>query len=158
MHRSLLIVVVAALLGSACGNGSDGAAACAEIREPADPLSIQHVIDPGGLTFLTDPPTSGPHIAGPAAVGRFDEPLAPAAQVRTLEAGGVVVQFDDSIDDVALDALLGGPVDVALAPGTNLPASLVATAWTWKLTCDSLELADLERFVAERTADAPGED
>ncbi|NCG25567.1 MAG: hypothetical protein GWP47_15745, partial [Actinobacteria bacterium] len=65
--------VALGVLAVACGDGSPSA--CAELREPQDPQSGLHVIDPDGLTYTTDPPTSGPHASGPPASGVFDGPL-----------------------------------------------------------------------------------
>ena len=63
------LVLTVALLPTACGD--DGTAeSCIEVREPLDPLSIQHVIDPEAVTFQTDPPTSGPHLSGPSVEGK----------------------------------------------------------------------------------------
>ena len=118
------------------------------------------MIDPGGLTYATDPPTSGPHAGGPAASGIFAEPLLPAVQVRVLEAGGAVIQYDDSVSTASIDQLGGlvsGPVVLAPALG-ELPSPIVVTAWTWKLTCDAADLERIETFIAERPQDAPGAD
>lgn len=151
--------VVIALTLSACG--TDGSAgSCVELREPQDPQSGLHVIDPEGLTYTTDPPTSGPHAGGPAASGVFDEPLLAAVQIRVLESGGAMVQYDDTVSPAAIEELKGlvsGPV--VLAPtDSDLPSPIVATAWTWKLTCDAVDLDRIETFIAERRQDAPGTD
>ena len=157
MWRAVGLLVIGALSVAGCGDNS--AAGCREIREPEDPLSIQHVIDAGSATFLTDPPTSGPHTAGRAARGLLDQPLAPAAQVRVLESGGVVVQYEAPASEVDVRSLLdANEVLLAIAPGTDLPAPVVATAWTWKLTCDTADLDAISRFAQLRAAEAPGED
>jgi hypothetical protein len=150
--------VCAALLASACGNTSDGSS-CTEIREAVDPLSVQHVLGAAAPTYLTDPPTSGPHASGPAVAGLFEDPIARPAQVRALEAGGVVVQYQAPLTDVDLRSLLDdNEAAIAIAPAENLPAPVVATAWTWKLTCDDVNLDAIRSFVAQRPIDAPGGD
>ncbi len=151
--------VVIALTLSACGtDGSTGS--CVELREPQDPQSGLHVIDPEGLTYTTDPPTSGPHAGGPAASGVFGEPLLAAVQVRVLESGGAVIQYDDTVTPATVDELSNlviGPV--ALAPtGSELPSPVVVTAWTWKLTCDAVDLDRIATFIVDRPQDAPGID
>lgn len=173
MRRSpaiLAAVVAFGLFAEACGDGSSSA--CVELREPQDPQSGLHVIDPDGLVYSTDPPTSGPHAGGRAASGVFDGPLPQAVQVRVLESGGAMIQYDKTISADAVAELRGlingsvginGSVDVsgpiALAPaGSDLPGPIVATAWTWKLTCDVVDLARIETFIAERPRDAPGVD
>ena len=150
------LLVTVAISATACGD--DATASCVEVREPEDPLSIQHVLDPEGVEFRTDPPTSGPHLAGPPLEGLFDQPITPAAQVRTLESGGVVVQYDDATGLDALRPLLDDDaLRVAIAPA-ELPASVVATAWTWKLTCERPDAGRILEFARARTADAPGAD
>lgn len=156
MRLLAALLVTVAISAAACGD--DATASCVEVREPEDPLSIQHVLDPDGVVFRTDPPTSGPHLAGPPLAGLFDQPIAPAAQVRTLEAGGLVVQYDDAavLDDLR-PLLDDEALRVAIAPA-ELPAPIVATAWTWKLTCDRPDAGRILEFAATRTADAPGAD
>ena len=62
-----------AMVATACGD--DAAGGCVEVREPEDPLSIQHVIDPDAVDFDQPHPSSGPHLSGPAATGVLGEPL-----------------------------------------------------------------------------------
>ena len=152
-------ILTTVLAATACGTGGASAGSCVEIREPEDPLSIQHMIDPGTLTYQTDPPTSGPHLSGPAIRGLFEEPILPAAQVRLLEEGGVVVQFSAPEHETALRTLLDdNEVPMAVAPADELPAPVVATAWTWKLTCETPDLDRIREFASVRVVDAPGLD
>lgn len=145
-----------ALVVTACGD--DASASCSEVREPEDPLSIQHVIDPEGITYLTDPPTSGPHLSGPAPTGLLTSPLPPAAQVNVLESGAILVQYTAPVSAADVRPLLDDNGSIVIAPATGLPATVVATAWTWKLTCGSVDLDRIRAFAAERGADAPGDD
>jgi hypothetical protein len=152
------LVLTVALLPTACGD--DGTAeSCIEVREPLDPLSIQHVIDPEAVTFQTDPPTSGPHLSGPSVEGLIEQPIQPAAQVRVLEEGGVVVQYTepDAVDELRR-LLDSNEVPFAIAPADSLPAPVVATAWTWKLTCNGPAVERIREFATARVADAPGTD
>lgn len=144
------------LLLTACGD--DGSAGCTELREPEDPASIQHVTGLGTFEYLSHPPTSGPHVSGASPAGVLEAPLAEPVQVRILEEGAVLVQFESG-------ALAAGQAQefvargAVVAPGEDLPAAVVATAWTWKLTCGELDVARVEQFIAERTAvAAPGAD
>lgn len=147
-----------ALVASACGDSS-ATGACVEIREPEDPASLQHVLDPDAVVFQTDPPTSGPHLSGPPVAGRFGAPITAAAQVRALEDGRVVVQYTDAALGDEL-AALGDDLDVefVIAPADTLPAPVVATAWTWKLTCETADLDRIRAFGVDRVGDAPGID
>ena len=84
-------------------------------------------------------------------------PVDPAIQVRLLEAGGVMIQYDDTIDP-ALLAPLGDELVVVAPTFGDLPAPVVVTAWTWKLSCSEVDTAAIRDFIERRPADAPGLD
>jgi hypothetical protein len=148
-------LAAAMLLLTGCGD--DGTAGCTELREPEDPASVQHVIGNGTFEFLSHPPTSGPHVGGESPTGVVETPLTEPVQVRILEAGVVLVQYEAGEldgDQAQRFASLGAVV----APAEDLPAPVVATAWTWKLTCDELDAPRIEQFVNERAVAAPRAD
>lgn len=159
------------LLGStACSGGSSGAAeepdrGCGEVvRERFDPDSAAHVL-PGAEepTYLTDPPTSGPHAPTVPVGGVRDEPLGRAEQVGLLEAGVVLLQHDPDLAPADLADLTGlaDPDGVLVAPNPDLPAPVVATAWTRKLLCASVGdggLDALAAFAETQAGQAPGSD
>lgn len=155
--RRVVTVVIFSLVLISCGS-SGGSAVCRELQERLDPTSFLHVINPSAADFLTDPPTSGPHVSGPVPVGVLDTPIVPAIQVSLLESGAALVQYDPALAPGDIDALvvLARP-GVVVAPGEDLPAPVVATAWTWKLTCDGPDQA-IDRFIDRRVGDAPGSD
>jgi hypothetical protein len=139
---------------SACGGGSSSSACEQPIREELDPASLTHVIDPATARFKTDPPTSGPHVSGAVPTGLVDEPIPGAVQVAILEGGDVVVQYRDltgaDLDEVKLFA----GDQVVVAPNPDLPAEVVATAWTYKLTCTALDIDAIETFIADHAGAA----
>ena len=98
------------LLVVGCG-GNDAAATCVELREPEDQASDRHVLGEGTVEYQTSPPTSGPHIAGPTPEGVLDAGVPPEIQVRVLESGGVMMQYDDAVVGVELEQLrsIGSP-------------------------------------------------
>ena len=142
----------------ACGGHDD--VACTELRESEDQSSGQHVLAEGEVAYQTSPPTSGPHIAGPAPSGVLATPVAEEIQVRLLESGGVMVQYDDSVVGAELEQLKSvASSRIVVAPASSdLPGRIVATAWTWKLTCSAIDLPTLDAFAKTRTAAAPGVD
>ena len=71
------------LLVVGCG-GDDAAETCVELREPEDQASGRHVLSEGTVEYQTEPPTSGPHIAGPTPTGVLDASVPPEIQVRLL--------------------------------------------------------------------------
>jgi hypothetical protein len=152
---ALLTFVVAAVT-AACG-GDDGAnsSSCRQpVREELDPASFTHVIDPADARFQTDPPTSGPHTSGALPTGVVDEAIPGAVQVAILEGGNVIVQYRDlGADALAEVAAFAGP-QVVVAPNPDLPSPVVATAWTYKLQCDALDVDAVETFIADHAGAA----
>lgn len=147
---------IAAIGVAVSGCGADAPGGCVEVREAEDPASSRHIVGDGPVEYLTDPPTSGAHAAGPTPEGLVDVPIARPIQVRILEGGGVLIQFDPVIDGDRLAPLAG--VDTVVAPSTDLPSPVVATAWTWKLSCDAVDPDRLRTFADARRGDAPGAD
>jgi hypothetical protein len=145
------VVSVGLVLGAAtlaaCGGTGNAASGCGQpFREPLNPNSLQHVIDPSSVTFTTDPPTSGPHMFAPPPRGVVARQLLPAEQVTILEAGDVLIQYRDAADADAAQALR--QTWVTIAPNATLKKRIVATAWTYKLECGGIDQPSLQRFVA----------
>lgn len=154
--RWLALGALIPLLLTACGDDG-GSAACEQpVREELDPASFTHVVDPATARFRTDPPTSGPHISIGLPAGVLDEPIPGAVQVGLLERGDVLVQHRDlsPVDTEAVEALAGD--HVVVAPNPDLPAPVVATAWTYKLVCDALDVDALRDFVADHAGEQTG--
>jgi hypothetical protein len=75
--------------------------------------------------------------------------------VLILEEGGVLIQYRDLDEaEVAGLAELAGD-QVVVAPNSELPAPVVATAWLAKRTCDELDLDALGQFIDERLGQGP---
>ncbi len=158
MRRAVPLCFVIGLIATACGSGDSSG--CAELREAEDQQSGRHVLSDAGLVYLSDPPTSGPHASGASPTGALDSPLLAPVQVRILEGGGVVLQYEDGVgaDTVTLlESIASDTIVVAPAHG-DLPSPIVATAWTWKLTCGEPDLERIREFADARRVDAPGYD
>ncbi len=157
MARPLASLALVAILLGACGNDGEAGSACTELREPEDPASVQHVVGATGFVYQSNPPTSGPHVGIAAPAGVQDGPLQPAVQVRILEQGAALVQYDPAVVD---SAQVEGFADLGavVAPAADLPAPITVTAWTWKLTCSTIDEERIATFVEERPAGAPGAD
>jgi hypothetical protein len=150
----LLLALVAMAGVTACGGAGASASCDQPIREELDPASLTHVIDPSSARFLTNPPTSGPHVAGALPTGAIDQELPGAVQVAVLEQGHVLVQYRDLTDaDAARLRDLGGD-QVVVAPNHDLPDPVVATAWTYKLTCSAVDVPAVERFIHDHAGAA----
>lgn len=158
MRRPPIRPLVGALLAvsvAACGDGEGSAGACGPIqREALDSAYLVHVLgDDTDVAYTSDPPTSGPHQPGPPVQGVVDEPLTRPIQVGILEQGDVLIQHDPSV--AAADLADLGREGVVIAPSPDLPAPVVATAWTYKRTCDAVDLAALQEFIEERGGKGP---
>lgn len=152
----LALLALGACTGDDPERSGQAATGCgADEQERLDPDYLVHVL-PGGPepAYLSDPPTSGPHAVAAARGGVDDEPLARPDQVGQLEAGVVLVQHGDLAPDdlAAVEALAGD--QVLVLPGDDLPAPIVATAWTRKLVCSSLDGGGIEALQAFAEAHA----
>lgn len=154
-------VVGGSLLATALlGCNSSSASACGPARrQQAQPDNIVHVVA-GGIdpTYLTDPPTSGPHLPMPTNRLVFTEPLPRAAQVGILEGGGVLVQYrpgdTGATERSELEALAGDSLYVA--PNPDLKSPVVASAWVHLMECNAVDRTALRAFADEHANRGPG--
>ena len=160
MRTAAFLLLAAGVLIGCGGGGSKASGACgAEAREAFDPNSLQHVL-PGGRQpqYLTNPPTSGPHVPGPQLSGVRTDVLDKPTQVGALEGGSVLLQYRD-LDPSAvqqLSALAGD--QVVVAPNPDVPDRVVATAWVTKQACSSVDRAALQQFISAHRGKGPGID
>ena len=137
--------LVAGLLSVAVGSCGTRVGACGvPVRETLDPNHLLHVTDPAVARYLTDPPTSGAHLGTPAPDGVVTTPILAAIQVAILERGDVLVQYRDNSDAAAANPL--ARAHVVVAPQPTLPARVVVTAWTYKLTCSAFDAKAIAKF------------
>ena len=161
MSRALVLVALVLLV--ACAGDDDApeaSGACgADQQERIDPASANHVLAGADEpAYASDPPTSGPHQPGPVIGGVVDTPLSRPQQVGQLEAGAVLLQHRDlpTAELAELEALAGDQVIVA--PNPDLPAPVVATAWTRKLICEAVDVDALAAFAEAHAGAGPGTD
>ena len=165
---AVLVVAVLAVLGACADGGArptttrptdgTGSARCgAEVREPLDPRSTQHLL-PGSPepAYASDPPTSGPHLVERIAPGVQAQPLPRPVQVGLLEQGFVLIQHRDlpDADRARLEAL--ATEMVVVAPRSGPGPSVVATAWRHRMTCAAVDVAALRAFVAAHKGKVSG--
>lgn len=145
-------VAATALLAAACGGSADGASGCGPaVREALDPQSGIHLLDGDDISYLTDPPTSGPHVSTLPPAGAQTGPVPRPVQVAVLEGGGVMVQYGalDSSGRTELETL--ATAFVVVAPAEDLDdGEVVATAWLQKLECSEVDVEALTVFIADR--------
>ena len=120
-------------------------------QEPLSSSSSLHLLGNAEVTWETNPPTSGPHYPIPPKGGNYDYALSNLEQVSFLESGGVIVQYLPDINGNNHPKLASFASNyVIISPNETLESLLVATAWTWKLSCKEYDFESLAKFIAER--------
>ena len=150
VRKIFLILPLCAILiaTSACSskNGCD-----LPRQEPLSSSSSLHLLGNAEVIWETNPPTSGPHYPIPPKGGDYDFTLSNLEQVSFLESGGVIVQYLPDIEGIDHQQLASFASDyVIISPNKTLESLLVATAWTWKLSCKEYEFESLAKFITER--------
>lgn len=109
------------------------------------------------VQYRTNPPTSGPSDAVPAADGIYDEPAGTSKLVRALARGRVIFQFAPGVPPKVrgqLKALVReDPRHVILtANQTGMPYAVAATAWRHYLGCNKVNGATFDALRDFRSA------
>jgi len=144
----MALASLAAAAACASGAPAESSARCAPlVVEDLDPLSVQHVLPGAAVTYLTSPPTSGPHLGGPAPSGTLDEPIDEKLQVTILEGGRTLVQYQPDLAAAQVESLRAlGSLRIVVAPNPTLDSPVVATRWQAKMTCAEASPTELETF------------
>jgi len=133
-----------------------GAAAggCTVVRE--FPSAGRAHVDPDqpATDWNSNPPTSGQHLACPAAPGFYERELDERAVVHSLEHGYVAVQYrnlpPDQVEGLRELAARHADQKLIVMPWSGLSADGVAmTAWQHSQTCQKVVPGVIESFVAD---------
>lgn len=166
------LIVVGALLGLAVvglaalilRGGDDGAAlptASSECptRQFAEQEATHVEALPAGYEYNSDPPTSGVHHPVPVVWGSYAEEVPALPLVHNLEHGGVVVQYGSSITSGVRaeieDWYREDPNGIVVASLPELDEQVIATAWTWRMTCEGFDEEALSQFRDQYRAQGP---
>jgi hypothetical protein len=110
-------------------------------------------VNPGAhVTYKTNPPTSGNHVAVPyqQADGAYSEMPVDINFVHSLEHGRIEIQYAPDLPNADQLALKGvfdeSPSGMLLFPNPKMPYEVAATAWTQLMGC--------KRFEGDKTLDA----
>ncbi len=147
-----------AIVLTGCSGGAETVGDCEPMfSEPASDSSGIHVLAGSDATYLSDPPTSGPHVAWNAPA-ILDRQLTAPEQLGVLETGDVLVQYRpaDVAEDTVAALATRLPDRAHLAPNADLPAPVVLTAHLTKQLCRSLDTEAIELFARERAGDPVG--
>lgn len=133
-----------------------------EAVETFPDMGTQHLA-PGEATpeYNSNPPTSGPHAAAPAACGVYRQPVPDVNYLHSMEHGAIVLQYDPELSQeqiVELEEIgreVGG--EIIVAPRPDNPAPVALTAWTKLLLLDEVDgdiITAFEREFGNRSPEA----
>lgn len=111
-------------------------------------------IQPGSAHELynSNPPTSGPHYAQPAAWGIYENQLADETLVHNLEHGGIWISYKLDLPDsekAKLKEIAGRyKSKVILVPRTQNDSPIALCAWQRLLKLDSVDEPKITEFIA----------
>jgi Protein of unknown function (DUF3105) len=95
--------------------------------------------------YKTNPPTSGNHFPTPAQDGIYQNGPPPLGEsVHALEHGRIEYQYKPGTSKADIDKLVAlvnenQGYHILLFPNqTNMDAAVAATAWTWSITCPTI--------------------
>lgn len=152
------------------GDGGD-AARCEPMIALHDSLGGEHVVSNVGVTYNSNPPSSGPHCGswGQYAIYGDAKPLPRCNYIHNLEHGGVVLLYkcDGACPELveALTTVRNSIVDaecpsakrVILTPDADLDTPIAAAAWrnTWTSECaNQAALDSLGQFIRDNLGGA----
>jgi len=150
---------------------SDTSLACGTLFTTYVPDPSPHVATCSEVTYMSNPPTSGPHYPIWAAFKSYTNPVNPGFLVHSMEHGAVVIQY--RCDDISCDAellqlatfLAARPVDplcvepvrarFVVTPSVTIGARFAVSAWGASLTSDCFDFEALGSFIDNFYAKAP---
>jgi len=156
----------ATVTDSGGSDGGDAASCQAPLVALHDSLGGDHVPNNDGVTYNSNPPSSGPHCGtwGRYAIFGDANPLPRCNYIHNLEHGAVVLLYkcDGACPDVvaALTAVRNTIIDsqcpsakrVIITPDANIDTPIAATAWqnTWTSDCVNQDaMASLTAFIRD---------
>lgn len=107
---------------------------------------------PGPIQYPTTPPAGGAHNSTWQNCGVYDQPIADEQAVHSLEHGAVWVAYQPELPIAEIEQLRTLVQETGfalLAPYTDLPAPIVATAWGVQLRVEEMGDLRLRQFIAE---------
>jgi putative peptide zinc metalloprotease protein len=130
---------------------------------PSAPDGVQsfEVLERNHVAYAVDypqtPPVGGNHAPIWQNCGFYAEPVADETAVHSMEHGAVWITYQPDLPQSQLESLqqlARGQSDVLVSPSSDLPTSVVASAWGRQLQLESVDDARLKQFVlASRNGD-----
>ena len=153
--RPLAALLVLGLSGC---SGDGGSSACGRPQRQQAQFPAGHILpDQPEPTYLSDPPTSGPHAPLAKVEPVYSDALPRPTQVGILETGAVLLQYQPGLPPDQRDRLLAfGGDGTVVAPNPSLDRAVVASAWLYLMRCSTVDDEALRDFVAEHRGRGPG--
>jgi hypothetical protein len=157
MRRFLVPLVAVGLLLVGCGGDDDdgGAIDAGEGIEGVEVIRIPpYTHTPNTVDYDRRPPAGGDHNDLTVPCGFYEERFPDEYLVHDLEHGIVWLAYSPELDDAdraVIRALTGDDEEVVATPYADLEdgVAVVATAWSFQLTLDSVDDPRLAAFVEE---------
>ena len=157
-------ILALALLIPACSDSNGSGMQTAQTSAPTSDPDIETFVSEGQehvdvgttITYLTDPPTSGPHYPSPQDGGYFETAIASGYLVHSLEHGAVVIYYNpatvtasqkDSLKALAA-AHPGIFAQVVCVPRDDATYPIILTAWTHRLRLTTYDQSRIDGFIA----------
>jgi hypothetical protein len=145
-----------------------GSGGCDSVIYEVPVQKSPHVDDCSPVSYVSDPPTSGPHYGVWATYKTYDAPLPWGYLVHGMEHGGIVLSYDctncDSeilamqtyIDGLAPDPSCFSPINrrITLVPA-DLDVPFAAVAWGFMLKGQCFDETIVAAFAEEHYAKGP---
>lgn len=110
-------------------------------------LGQEHVPETERVQYNSNPPTSGPHYAQPAAWGVYTEAPLDEQLVHNLEHGGIIISYDPAqVQEAELQQIREQARElseinprVVVTPRTEMDAAIALTAWGYLQKLESYD-------------------
>ena len=102
------------------------------------------------VSYQTNPPTSGDHIAQPQDWGVYDREIEEKAVVHSLEHGGIWITYKEiSDEDKAILEFIGkeNPQSVIISPRLANEGKIVVVSWGKMMILDTADKAIIQKYI-----------
>jgi len=153
--RNLIIIIVLITIIGYLGSSYFKSANKYAVKTSASP-HLQSTTDPHS-SYLTYPPTSGPHVEQEYPGKVFTEEIPEPIQVHLLEHGAVLIQYKCNECDELISNLRGYTEEfdnVKLAPYNKQSNTLALTAWDRLMLLDNYADKEIRAFIKQNMREA----
>lgn len=122
-------------------------------------MNRDHVSGTEGITYNSNPPTSGPHFSEWENEWKFyDTELAMGGLVHNMEHGGIVVFYKSSLDEAtkaALKQFTENNFKTIASVNEDLPSPIALASWGYYELFDTFDEERMQAFYKKHLNNAP---